>query len=202
VVPVSDHEQHRRVGRPSLGGDENEQPAGTGRLSLQAAKALELGGSWHVGTYDERRDNLLAILAGDVAYVRELGGGSLALEGEAAWAGFERDDFAETAGVPDEFWGFYAQGSWAWMPESLRQAVPHVFGGEGAAFTLVFRYDWVDLDGDHGEAFEPGINFRPVGDTVFKFSYRFGTRGLGTRGVPGRRDFDDDGFIFSFSTYF
>ena len=90
---------------------------------------------------------------------------------------------AETAGVPEDFWGFYAQGSWAWMPESLRRAAPHIFGGEGAAFTLVFRYDWVDLDGDLGEAFEPGINFRPVADTVLKFSYRFGTRGLGLRGV-------------------
>jgi hypothetical protein len=192
------------VGGPSLGGDNNKTPAGTGRVALEALRAVELGGSFHVGTYDERDDNLLQIYAGDLAVARrvEAIATDLALEGEIAWAGFKRDAFAHTAGVPEDFWGFYVQAAASHMPRFLRDALPHVFGGEGSAFTAVVRYDWVDLDGDHGQALEPGLNFRPVADTVFKFSYRFGLKSLGIRDVPGRKDFDDDGFVFSLSSYF
>ena len=79
---------------------------------------------------------------------------------------------------------------------------PAVFAEEGSTFTLALRYDRVDLDGDRGEALEPGLNFRPFSDTVFKLSYRFGLESLGVRNVPGRDSFEDDGFIFSLSTYF
>ena len=117
-------------------------------------------------------------------------------------AEFERDSFAKTAGVPNRFWGYYVQGAIGGMPDVLRHAVPHVFDDEGAAFTLVLRYEWVDLDGDRGEVIEPGINFRPIADTVFKFSYRFTQESIGLRNVPGREDFDDDGFVFLLSSYF
>jgi hypothetical protein len=198
VVPVTEIEQILREGRPSLGGDANGDVAATGRLSLERTSAWNLGGSWHVGTYDERADNLLAIIAGDSAVVW----GPAALEGEIAWAGFERDDFAGTAGVPSHFWGYYVQASLTGMPGFLREAVPSIFGETSAAFTLAVRYDWVDLDGDRAEAIEPGINFRPFADTVFKFSYRFGLRPLGIRDIPGREGFNDDGFVFSLSSYF
>jgi hypothetical protein len=194
----SEIEQLLREGRPSLGGDVNKTPSTTGRVSALLFRALEVGGSWHAGTYDERDDNVLALLAGDFALVW----GPAALEGEVAFAEFERDLFARTAGVPEDFWGYYLQASLNHLPEALKEAVPHVFGGEGATFTLVVRYDYVDIDGDRAEAIEPGLNFRPFADTVLKFSYRFGLRSLGIRDVPGRRRFDDDGFIFSLATYF
>ena len=197
AAPVAESAQLLREGRPSLGGDNNSAPAGTGRVAFQLASLLEAGGSWHVGTYDERNDNVLSIVAGDAAVVH----GPFALEGEVAWAGFERDDFAETAGVPQRYWGYYVQASASHMPEVLRSAVPHVFAGDGAAFTVVARYDWIDLDGDRAQAIEPGINFRPIADTVFKFSYRFGLTRLGSGSPPGR-GMDDDGFVFSLSTYF
>jgi hypothetical protein len=198
VVPPTEIEQILREGRPSLGGDFNGDVATAGRLSLEKTSTWNVGGSWHVGTYDERGDNFLSIIAGDAALVW----GPLSLESEIAWAGFQRDDFAKTAGVPGHFWGYYVQASASDMPEALRRAVPSLFGEAGAAFTLVLRYDWVDLDGDRGEAIEPGINFRPFADTVFKFSYRFGLRPVGIRNVPGTEGFDDDGFVFSLSSYF
>lgn len=205
AAPVTETEQLLREGRPSLGGDNNKSVAGTGRVAVNALKALEVGGSFHVGTYDERDDNLLSIVAGDLALVSGRDTHEevvLGLEGEIAWDSFERDEFAKTAGVPEELWGFYVQGSASHMPRFLREAVPHVFDNEGSAFTLVLRYDWIDIDGDRAEAIEPGINFRPIADTVFKFSYRFGLQSLGIRNIPGRRGFDDDGFVFSLSTYF
>jgi hypothetical protein len=198
AAPVTDRELLLRDGRPSLAGDFNKDLSSCGRLSLLAFDFLELGGSYHLGTYDERSDDLLTILAADLALAR----GPFALEGEVARAGFERDSFARTAGVPERFWGYYLQGSVSHMPEVLKRAAPRIFGNRGAAFTLVVRYDWVDLDGDRGEAIEPGINFRPIADTVFKFSYRVSLNSVGNRNIPGRENFDDDGFVFSLATYF
>jgi hypothetical protein len=136
-----------------------------------------------------------------MAYERQIGDATLGLEGEVATAEFERDDFARAAGVPERFWGFYAQASVRGMPEVFR-SVPYLFDGEGSRFGLVLRYDWVDLDGDLGDTIEPGLTFRPVTDTVFKFSYKFTQRSIGLRNVPGRSHFEDDGFVFSMSTYF
>jgi hypothetical protein len=200
AMPVAFTERERllREGRPSLGGDINTTPASTGRIALAHAGVAEVGGSWHVGTYDERNDNLLSIVAGDFAWVHR----PFSFEGELAWAGFQRDAFAATAGIPSRFWGFYVQGACDFLPDALRRAVPALFGGDGATFTVVLRYDWIDLAGDRAEAIEPGINFRPIADTVFKFSYRFGLRSLGVRNIPGRLHFDDDGFIFSVASYF
>jgi len=199
AAPITEIEQLLREGRPSLGGDPNDSLANTGRISVRTLeRTLELGGSWHVGTYDERDDNLLSIVAGDLAFNR----GPFALEGEVALARFERNEFAKTAGVPDDFWGLYVQPSASGMPDWLRGAVPYIFDDPGSRFALVARYDFVDLDGDRSSAVEPGISFRPHEDTVFKFSYRFGLNDLGIRDIPGREAFDDDGFVFSLSTYF
>jgi hypothetical protein len=201
AVDTTEQEQLLREGRTSLGGDINSGIASTGRLSAQILRRFEIGGSWHVGTYDENGDNILAIIAGDMAYERQIGDATLGLEGEIATAEFERDDFARAAGVPERFWGFYAQASVGGMPEVFR-SVPHVFDGQGSRLGLVLRYDWVDLDGDLGDTIEPGLTFRPVTDTVFKFSYKFTQRSIGLRNVPGRSHFEDDGFVFSLSTYF
>ena len=131
-----------------------------------------------------------------------VGYGTFDFEGEVARADFSRDAFARSSGVPDDFWGYYVQGSVSGMPSLLKSLLPHVFDRSGASFTAVLRYDFVDLDGDRGEALEPGINFRPISDTVFKFSYRYGFKTIGPRSGPGTEGFHDDGFIFSISTYF
>ena len=204
AVGITEREKLLREGRSSLGGDINGGLASMGRVAFEVTDdvgTLELGGSWHVGTYDEEGDNLLGMFAGDLTFVSEIAGAEIGLEGEIAVADFERDAFARTAGVPADFWGYYAQLSVGGMPGALRQSVPQVFDDSGSRFTFVVRWDWVDLDGDVGSAIEPGINFRPAADTVFKFSYKFTQKSIGLRGVPGR-EFDDVGFVFSLSTYF
>jgi len=198
AAPIDERESLLRESRSALGGDTNDGLAATGRVGLELFESLAVGGSWHVGTYDERGDNQLRIWAGDLAWVHSI----VAVEGEVALADFERDRFARTAGVPDRFWGWYLQAGAGGMPECLRRALPNIFGGEGARFGAALRFDWIDLDGDRGEVIEPGLTFRPVADTVFKFSYRFTPNSFGSRGVPGTEGFDDEGFVFSFSTYF
>ncbi len=199
---ITEKERLLREGRTSPGGDINGGIASTGRVAFQILKSLELGGSWHRGTYDENGDNVLTIAAGDAAFAREVGGVKLGLEGEIALAHFERDSFARGAGVPDQFWGWYVQGSVGGMPDALRRMVPSVFDDQGAQITFVLRYDWVDLDKFEGSAIEPGITIRPISDTVFKFSYKLTQESIGIRSVPGREHFDDDGFVFSIATYF
>ena len=62
--------------------------------------------------------------------------GPVSVEGELAWAGFERDAFARAAGIPDNYWGYYVQAGVAGMPDVLRRAVPAIFAGEGAAIAV------------------------------------------------------------------
>jgi hypothetical protein len=199
---ITDREQALREGRSSIGGDLNSGIASTGRLGVELLQAVELGVSWHNGTYDEKSDNFLTILAGDFSYSQQISVVELGLEGEVAEANFERDAFAKTAGIPDDFWGYYVQGSVGILPEALQNIVPHIFDDAGSRLAFVFRYEWVDLDGDEGEVLEPGISLRPIADTVLKFSYRLTQKSIGLRNIPGRSDFDDTGFVFSLSSYF
>jgi hypothetical protein len=209
ATPFTERERLLQEGKPSNGGDSNKSVSTMGRLSLTGSlgekqdekdetTSYEVGFSWHVGNYDERNRNLLAILAGDFAVLH----GPLSLEGEVARASFERDAFSRASGVPDNYSGFYVQAAWSFLPESLPRRAPHVFGNPGSAFTAVVRYDFVDLDGDRASALEPGINFRPFGDTVFKFSYRFGWLEFNALDTPALRDSDSSGFSFSVSSYF
>lgn len=200
-VPVTELGDLMREGRKGTGGDNNKTPAGVGRLAFQILDLAEVGGSLYGGTYDDRNDNVLFIYAGDTAIVQPLGSATLVLEGEVSVADFQRDAIARAAGIPDRFWGYYAQGSIHGMPEVLRRCFPRIFDGPGTEFSLALKYDFVDLAGDEGSAIEPGINFKPVADTVLKLSYRFNQKSIGDRALPGH-SFDDSGFIFSISTYF
>ena len=208
---ITEKEQLLREGRSSLGGDANDGVATTGRVAVELLRArssdlgfasqdlqAEIGGSWHVGTYDERGDNFLTIVAADAAVAY----GIVSLEGEIALADFSRDAFAMTSGVPDRYWGYYVQAAVGGMPQLLRKSVPVLFDQPGAQVSFALRFDWIDLDGDRGTVIEPGITFRPVSDTVFKFSYRFSPNSFGVRGTPPTEEFDDEGFVFSLATYF
>ena len=199
-VPPFEFQNLIRAGRTSLGGDNNGSPAWTGRVGLGLVDTLEAGGSWHLGTYDERDDNWLTMVAGDLAFQYSF----FSLQGEIALADFSRDQFAITSGVPDKFWGYYIEGVVEGMPAAFRKAPWGILDDPGAAFALALRFDWINLNGDVGEIIEPGINFRPVADTVFKFSYRFALSELGVTGsgIPGTENWTQSGFVFSISSYF
>ncbi len=208
---INERETLLGEGKPSVGGDYGqhdyldvndgslaENVATTGRLGLRIRNSLEVGGSFHAGTYDERADYRLSIVAADFSSAW----GPLNLEGELAWAGFERDAFARTAGIPDTYWGSYVQVALGGVPSWVRAHVPYLFDADTSRLTLVVRYDYVNLDSDRGEAIEPGFVFRPVSDTAFKLSYRFGLRSVGTQVFPGGRRPSDDGIAFGITSYF
>ncbi|MBI3099434.1 MAG: hypothetical protein HYY93_14580 [Planctomycetes bacterium] len=172
--------------------DINNSPALVSRLGYSPFLALEVGGSVHTGLYDEKGDNRLTIWALDAKWQT----GPFELEGEYAFADISRNSFAKASGIPGDFWGFYVQANYHFMPEGLKTWGPKVFGDEDATFTAVVRYDQTDLDGGRLRRITPGFNFRPNGKTVIKFDYQFNDEG---------GDFsekDDNAFLISIATYF
>lgn len=159
-------------GRGAFEEDNNHIPSFVGRLAYSPFLALEIGASFHTGPYnrfkidgvqvDEKRD--LTIAAVDWEYR----GDTFDVMGEYVRASIDippalRGLFAE------QQQGIYAQVNYH-FGKGWISAMPR------SRFTLVGRYDGVDLDaglqGDARERFSIGLNFRPVEDTVLKLDYR------------------------------
>ncbi len=192
----------------SLGKDFNDNKSVVGRASVSPFLGVEAGVSTHIGRYDERGDNLLSLFAID--WTVDFGGiynkffsgdgilrdifFALEIVGEFAVADIERDEFAQSKGVPNDFRGFYIEGRYHFMFDFLRKIIPGA--NDESTFTLVLRWDYTDLASNVRKRFTPGLNFRLREDTVFKFEYQFNRE-------SGDLDEDeDDGFVFSVATYF
>lgn len=187
-----------RGGRGSLKSDNNNSVAGVGRLGFSPFLGLEVGGSTHIGKYDEKGDNELWIYAVDAHFQP----GSIwedlhAFEiiGELARAEIERNNLARASGVPDDLWGIYGQVNYHFMPECLREKAPKIFLEE-STFTLVFRMEHLELDDTRTERGTIGINFRPIEETVFKFDYQINWEDWSHNRVR------NDTFLFSLASYF
>jgi hypothetical protein len=189
-----------RDGRADFEQDVNNSPSGVGRLAISPMLGIEVGGSAHVGRYDEHAGGLFAWVWAVDATIQF---GSLAsplqgleYQGEAAWARMERNAIAKAAGVPDALWGMYHQFNYHFMFGALRELLPSLFGEE-STFTAVLRYDYVDLDeNQRTQMLTPGLNFRPTEETVFKLDYQINWEGRSHNRVK------DDAFLFSIATYF
>ncbi len=181
--------------RSARGGETviNNHLSTVGRVAYSPFLGLELGVSSHNGRYDEDHDNWLSISAFDFAWQS----GAFEVLGEVAYAHIGRDNFARASGVPDDFWGYYLQTNYHFMPGFLTDWVPSVFT-EDSTFTLVGRWEYDDLDGRKLTRGTVGLNFRYTEDTVIKFDYQFNT-GYGDNTID--RD-DNDAFLFSVASYF
>lgn len=198
-----------RGGRPSedgLGtrpfGDNNNAFAGVGRLSVSPLIGTEVGLSGTTGAYDQSDDNYLSIVAVDGLttlsrfHVGDFPIGPIEVQGEWAYDFIERDAFARASGVPGDMTGYYAQVNYHFMPSFLTTHLPFLFFAE-STFTLVGRWDYVDLDGGRQRRTTVGLNYRPIEATVFKFDYQF-NRGSGAAPATA----DDNAFLFSIASYF
>jgi hypothetical protein len=155
-----------RSGRGSQKSDNNEDKSLVGRLSYSPILGLDLGGSFHVGAYDDAGDHGLTILALDGAWNR----GAFDLRGELASASID-------GATDDSLLGYYGQLSYHFLPGAL-SSFPN------SICTATFRYDFIDLDSSDETRYTFGVNFRPEEETVIKLDYelyaedRQGTDGL------------------------
>ncbi|MCZ6793437.1 MAG: hypothetical protein O7J95_07470 [Planctomycetota bacterium] len=182
-------------------GDVNNKFAGVGRLSVSPLLGSEFGISAHTGAYDEAGDNNLTTGALDGLItiprfdVGEFPVGPVEIQGEGAFSFVERDSFARASGVAGDLWGYYVQVNYHFMPRWLADNVPLFF--HGSTFTLVGRWDQVDLDSNRQRRLTIGLNYRPIESAAFKIDYQF-NRGTGT--APASKD--DDALVISLTSYF
>ena len=167
-----------RGARGSLGEDNNDDKALTGRLAWSPAIGKELGATAYTGEYDRRggRVNLLAL---DTT----LRFGSLELLFEGAVAdidpgfieGFSAASPANTRRpVPERMLGYYAQANY-----HVPVAWPNP---DQSHLTLVLRYEELDTDVAQENANDRirttlGVNFRPVEAFVVKTDLQLASRG-------------------------
>ena len=97
-----------RSGRGSQKLDNNEEKSIVGRLNYSPSLGLDLGGSFHVGAYDDAGEENLSIFTVDASWNR----GPFDLRGEYATASI---DGAEQ----DSRSGYYAQVAYHFLPGSL-----------------------------------------------------------------------------------
>jgi len=188
-------------GGPSLGQDNNAVPSYTGRIGLIPLKGIDVGFSFHHGIYnvyelegnivDDKRNETLLVFDWDLS--KQFKFGTFNLAGELAYAKID---------VPKSLIGTFAQkqqGVYSDLSfdflKGLVKALPKSY------FTLVMRYDQVNLDrdinGDKTRQISVGLNFRPFEDTVFKLNY--------SRGRTSDRLNNESNMVFisgSIATYF
>ncbi len=177
--------------------DNNNSPSFVGRVAWSPRIGIELGASLHTGPYnvfqldgmeiDQKRNLTIWVLdlEADFLGIRWEGeGGQARIDVPAGLLGI----FAERQQ------GFYFQGMWDFGRQWIR-TMPKSFFSAGA------RVEVVDLDadisGDSVKQISLGFNFRPTGETVFKFNY---VRGRARDRFNNPSDFAD--FLFSVATYF
>ncbi len=206
-----------RASKGSQKSDNNENKAILSRVAFSPFLGVEIGGSIHHGKWDDASNKDLTITAVDWTLQR----GPFEIIGEAAWASIEGGSpFATGAGIiggapaagdipPARMAGFYVQGNYHFMPAFLKRMAPTHFT-DASTFTAVIRYGEsdtnTDIGGNRGELkrLTLGGNFRPIEDTVFKFSYTFNDENAGSldTGAPDDNPGRNNGWQFSIATYF
>jgi len=209
AISRGDGFREARAHEPAFGtrrfGDNNNDFSGVGRLSIEPTLGSEIGASAHHGAYDEDGDNDLTIAAVDARYTfRQFqpGGvpvGPIEVLGEGAYADIERNTFARGLGVPGDFWGYYAQVNYHFLPEYFLPRGTRLTTAlfPDSIFTLVGQWNHVNLDGNRRYRWTVGLNFRPVESTVLKLDYQFNH---GTGKAP--ESADRDAFLISLASYF
>lgn len=179
-----------RDAKGAIESDENNNKAVVGRVGLGLNRNLEIGVSSYAGKFGRSgsgtrngKDDLLG-LGADVNFKR----GPFELVGDFAYWDFEdgalvdhdKDNaVGDEVAAPKYMRGLYIEPRFHFWPKFLNGTFLGR-GFEDPKFTLVSRYDWVDIsdDGDAGDGDNKekrstiGINYRPVESWVFKLEYQ------------------------------
>lgn len=190
--------------------DNNNNKGVVGRVAFSPFLGIEVAGSAAHSAYNRNADKYATLWAIDWTLQR----GPFEVIGEAAWA---RIDASGAGGrAPTGMRGYYLQGNYHFLPNSLKKWAPRHFT-DASTFTAVVRWDDVDTDTDNRtltatggntrelQRLTLGVNFRPVEDTVFKFDYQFNTQLNTNRPNTLAGEFggiNGNGLVISVATYF
>ena len=184
--------------RGSFQTDNNQDKAIVSRISVSPLLGIEVAGSVHHGKWDDEGRHDMTIVAVDGLLQR----GPFEILGEAGWTyiqGGSSTPSPATGIPPKRMDGYYVQGNYHFMPESLKRAAPSFFT-DASTFTAVIRWGEVDTNTQSRTNVNDisrltfGVNFRPVEDAVIKFAYTLNHH----QDDPGQRN----GWQFNMSTYF
>lgn len=154
-----------RSARGSLKADNNDEKSVVGRVNYSPVLGLDVGGSLHVGAYDDAGRNSLSIFALDASWNR----GPFDVRGEYATASV--DGAAE-----DSRSGYYGQVGYHLLPGVLPQFPNSILTATG-------RYDFIDLGATDETRYTVGVNLRPVEETVIKLDYEIYDQADGSNGL-------------------
>ena len=212
--------------RGSVGRDLNDNKGVVGRIAFSPRLGIEVAGSSFFGQYSNRnsagvnnQDNTIGIYAIDWTLQR----GPWELIGEAAWSRVTGNQGTTlTTQGPDGMFGYYIQANYHFMPEFLKRMAPSHFS-DASTFTAVVRWETTDTDTGNKtrtstgaisnqrdlERLTLGLNFRPIEDTVIKFSYLFNTQKntsiqnfVNNPSGTATTRIDGNGFLMQLATYF
>lgn len=197
-----------RSARGSESSDNNDNLSLVGRLAYSPWLGAEVGTSAHHGAYSNDASLDLSVYALDWTLQK----GPFEFLGEYAFAQIERNDSihaynastaastTSTARIPGHLEGYYLQGNYHFMPPALKKWFPRHFKEE-STFTLVGRWDQIDLNGGEEDSLVGernrltlGLNFRPIEDTVFKLDYQINDGNVASD--------DRNAFLASVASYF
>ena len=211
--------------RGSVSRDLNDNKGIVGRVAFSPMLGIEVAGSSYYGQYSNKnpvtgvnnQDNNIGIYAIDWTLQR----GPWELIGEAAWARITGNQATTYVG-PDGMAGYYIQANYHFMPEILKRMAPSHFS-DASTFTAVVRWETTDTDTGNKtktstgaisnqrdlERLTLGLNFRPIEDTVIKFSYMFNTQKntsitnfVNNPGGTATTRIDGNGFLMMLASYF
>ena len=172
---IGDGTTRIRKGRGSQKSDNNDGKSLVGRVNFSPILGLDVGGSFHVGAYDDEGEDYLTIVSGDVDFVS----GPIHLRGNFAFASIDGapENSDSQFGVYGQIGCHFLRGSIPTFPDSV--------------FTGTLRFDFIDFEDSDETRYTLGLNWRPVEDTVLKLDYEMYDE-----------DEDSDGLIFSVASYF
>lgn len=201
-----------RNARSSFRDDNNNSKQVTLRLDLLQQDlfkklSVNLGLSGAISEYDNEDRNQMTYSGADtsIRFGPFSGIGkhdAVKVKVEYAHINLERDDIQrQVNATPPRLYGYYAQFSYHFFPESWRKG--NIFGSE-SSIALVYRYDENDLDTsrrgggvrDDRNAHTIGLAIRPIDKTVFKIEYKW------VNEKNGRAEEDNDRVVVSVATYF
>jgi hypothetical protein len=197
-----------RAARGGLAQDNNDDKAVTGRVGLyyfgpvgKRTLQLDLGLSGYTGAYDRfgRRATLLGFDVG-----LRIAGFELLAEFARGFnqPGFNDDYLLSTrAPVPTDLYGFFVEARYRFMPNGLRKRLPNFL--KQSLFTLILRYDIVDLDmvgnaaGSKMQRMTFGLNYRFIQAVAWKHEIQ-----LDHPGAHNPFDNPKVGYVTSFAFLF